>query len=849
MGNELSNARYMAVGSFVVNFGTQLYGMLTKPNMKDIADANHFAFSPNPWFIAAFFSGQTVLQAYWIRQLFTAGSERYTLLGDNGSEGDAAEDVDRQLAAEEATQVAVQYAPIYALGNLCIAGWLFFWLRKNFTVSQILVTINTAAQLFAVARLPTLTTGSPRLLFVTHLVAKTFAGIGVLDFVDNGGVALRSQAPPSTAIQVLTYALFPVAAAISRPLFGSTLLYDLVAIYFGQRTIPGAEEWSTRIGWTALAVGAIVGLKGMLANAVCSTMAIGNSSLHCEGSGTIALALDGCLNARDVLDLCNFVSSIVGTDMTEVEISQVLTALAPPRTQPHITRSRSSSPLTKPETWKTPEITAYLGEVSRKIVTGFHKLGSHRQDSVRRVGEVIRTSIESKKIGLPLIQDLCGILREHPALIVEYAEKWLPKTQRLELFEEFARLGLFRFSATPDAPLEWYAAIEYENAVTTLVSEDAQRTQEVLSELLYKDAPWCALSAAGQHEYNVPFCDDWRRTRLTKLMSGLFISSEILPSALAINTSNLIYVKLEFRESLLARCHHVKLGNKEVIVKGWTLHRSEVSPNESEEVATRAAELLVRRLLIWRQMQHENIVPLLGVAAEFVDSQASSGRFPFLRMITPYMHSGNILEYARSLRAENVVIPFGDWLLQIINGLSYLHEHGIVHGNLHCGQILVDDDGRLRLSDFYMTILGVLSRQITDASVGRRRRHFVYWGDRYMAPELLPADEDIPNVLTHPDTSTTSEAGDIYAFASTIVELYSGMPPKFSPADKPKYTDPYDLRDWVRDGARPLRPVETAISPIPDPLWALMQTCWKENPADRPTLMEIRSALQDIFRS
>ena len=56
-------------------------------------------------------------------------------------------------------------------------------------MSQILVTINTAAQLYAVARLPRLTRASPSLLWATHLVAKSFAGIGILDFVDNGGVA------------------------------------------------------------------------------------------------------------------------------------------------------------------------------------------------------------------------------------------------------------------------------------------------------------------------------------------------------------------------------------------------------------------------------------------------------------------------------------------------------------------------------------------------------------------------------------------------------------------------------------------------------------------------------------
>ena len=56
-------------------------------------------------------------------------------------------------------------------------------------MSQILVTVNTAIQLLAVARLPPLTPTSSRLKYTTHLVAKTFAGIGILDFIDNGGVA------------------------------------------------------------------------------------------------------------------------------------------------------------------------------------------------------------------------------------------------------------------------------------------------------------------------------------------------------------------------------------------------------------------------------------------------------------------------------------------------------------------------------------------------------------------------------------------------------------------------------------------------------------------------------------
>ncbi|RPD64583.1 hypothetical protein L226DRAFT_451644 [Lentinus tigrinus ALCF2SS1-7] len=268
MGNEVSRARVLTVSSFLVNFGVQTYGMIATPNMKDIAEANHFAFSPNPWFIAAFFSGQVVLQLAWIRKLFTHdppnGYEKIsgkpappTLNGQEQSMLIPGEDKDEGRA----WKAALNYAPVYALGNVCIAGWLFFWLREDFVASQVLVTINTFAQLAAVAALPPLTPTSPMLHRLTHLVAKTFAGIGVLDFIDNGGVALRYRAPPSALVQAVTYVMFPVGALSSSPMFGSVLLYDLVAVAIGQVGVPGAGPWPMRLGWTSLATALLVGIK------------------------------------------------------------------------------------------------------------------------------------------------------------------------------------------------------------------------------------------------------------------------------------------------------------------------------------------------------------------------------------------------------------------------------------------------------------------------------------------------------------------------------------------------------------------------------------------------------------
>ncbi|EGO05356.1 hypothetical protein SERLA73DRAFT_14565, partial [Serpula lacrymans var. lacrymans S7.3] len=210
-------ARILALGSFVANFSCQLYGMLTTPNMKQVADENHYAYSPNPFFIAAFFAMQTVLQLLWIKNLFVVSS---------AGPSPKYEHKPSQMA----------YVPIYALGNICIAAWMVFWISQKFWVSQAFVTVNTLVQLYAVFYL--LGPSSPFALsgvnFLTHIVAKTFAGIGVLDFLDNGAVAMGYAGSPSTPVQILTVVLLSLLAASSDVLFGICIFYNALALLVGQ---------------------------------------------------------------------------------------------------------------------------------------------------------------------------------------------------------------------------------------------------------------------------------------------------------------------------------------------------------------------------------------------------------------------------------------------------------------------------------------------------------------------------------------------------------------------------------------------------------------------------------------
>lgn len=252
MGAELSTARWLAPTSFVIDFAAQTYGMLSSPNMKDIHDANISFFSPQPYFIAGFFFPQQLFQLAWLWRLYKAE------------------------ASEKDVSSMVDFAPFYALGNLCIASkrtfsihlikitdslaWMIFWNNSNLKVSNVFVVINSVAQLYYISRrLPPMDTNSTNSI-LTHIVSKTFAGIGVLDLLHNFSVAYFVNEQPSTAVKVATGIGFGLFSVTSDWIFGGCLVYDLVALAVGQ-SVYGNVGWSRLLGIYAGGAAAIVGMR------------------------------------------------------------------------------------------------------------------------------------------------------------------------------------------------------------------------------------------------------------------------------------------------------------------------------------------------------------------------------------------------------------------------------------------------------------------------------------------------------------------------------------------------------------------------------------------------------------
>jgi len=239
MGVSLSTARWLAPASFAYDFAAQQYGLWSSPNMQDIHDANLSFWSPQPYFIGAFFFPQQIFQLAWLYKLWKLD--------------------ERNPQQNRDLQQIVKLVPYYALGNVCIGTWMFFWNSEQLKMANVFVTVNTFTQLwYSFTQLEPMDTRNWNSI-LTHVVVKTFAGIGVLDFLHNTSVGWFKDAAPSTLIKVATGVGFAGLASASDWILGGCLVYDLVALCVGQASYD--KGWSTLLGGYAVGAAAIVGMR------------------------------------------------------------------------------------------------------------------------------------------------------------------------------------------------------------------------------------------------------------------------------------------------------------------------------------------------------------------------------------------------------------------------------------------------------------------------------------------------------------------------------------------------------------------------------------------------------------
>jgi serine/threonine protein kinase len=150
-------------------------------------------------------------------------------------------------------------------------------------------------------------------------------------------------------------------------------------------------------------------------------------------------------------------------------------------------------------------------------------------------------------------------------------------------------------------------------------------------------------------------------------------------------------------------------------------------------------------------------------------------------------------------------------IVGIIIGMKYIHSQGIMHRDLKPGNILLDENYRIRICDFGTARFEGCGT-VTSNMVGTLR---------YMAPEMFEED---------PPTSKV----DVFAFGLILYEILVG---------ESVFPKNMAIAPIVRLHVRGFRPrIPESVSPI---VASVIEKCWSVNPRNRPSFEEIFNELRE----
>ncbi|KAI9100380.1 kinase-like domain-containing protein [Phlyctochytrium arcticum] len=314
---------------------------------------------------------------------------------------------------------------------------------------------------------------------------------------------------------------------------------------------------------------------------------------------------------------------------------------------------------------------------------------------------------------------------------------------------------------------------------------------------------------------------------------------------------------VQTQPAALSRSRHFltrrgRWNNYDVVIK-TPLYQTPVSISENTLQALKNDIMAVRKLV------HAN---LMGILAACVTP-------PNVGVLTEAAVCGDAYGFLHDASVEMEADVAMGMALGICRGMQFLHSQSppIPHGNLKTQNILLMEDGNVKLCDY-----GLLSTPLFHPRSDPATRYLS--GTEWLAPEVLKGRAGGPPSLPPPTPSTLSllpsqsfvstdpgASGDDFGNVSLKKDTVVPVPlPPLARVDELKVdvyaygmvlheivtrTWPYEDMNAMHVGMKVLlenaRPVIPAY--VPEQLTKIMTACWATNPEERPTFDEILTDL------
>ncbi|TYJ34816.1 hypothetical protein E1A91_A05G195200v1 [Gossypium mustelinum] len=205
---------------------------------------------------------------------------------------------------------------------------------------------------------------------------------------------------------------------------------------------------------------------------------------------------------------------------------------------------------------------------------------------------------------------------------------------------------------------------------------------------------------------------------------------------------------------------------------------------------------------IMRKIQHKNVVQFFGACTTP----------PNLCIVTEFMSGGSIYDLLHKQKSGFKLPLLLKLAIDVSEGMSYLHQNGIMHRDLKAANLLMDENGVVKIADF-----GVARVQAQPGVMTAETGTY-----RWMAPEVI-------------EHKPYDHKADVFSFGVVLWEMLTGKLP---------YENLTPLQaavGVVQKGLRPVIPQYTRPKFV-----ELLERCWQQDPSLRPEFSEITNLLEDL---
>ncbi|KAI8991759.1 hypothetical protein BDF20DRAFT_846245 [Mycotypha africana] len=212
-------------------------------------------------------------------------------------------------------------------------------------------------------------------------------------------------------------------------------------------------------------------------------------------------------------------------------------------------------------------------------------------------------------------------------------------------------------------------------------------------------------------------------------------------------------------------------------------------------------DALYREISLLEDLDNEYVVQYLGYDVDHAEG--------YINIFLEYVPGGSIAScLAKTGKFEVPLVRF--FTRQILMGVAYLHSRNVLHRDIKAGNILLDQNGVCKITDFGLSKLSGQDKAYDPHSNNSVMRGTVFW----MAPEVVKGTKYNAKV-------------DIWSLGCTVIEMLTGKHP---------WLDLNMLAALYSLGKYQAPPIPEGI---PDDVCDFLEKCFTINPEERPTAEQL----------